>query len=183
MQLKYPLLIICLSLFCASAAKAQSVQSLYSELKGKTCKTIEKKEEEAGYILMQCQGVGGYKLQVAAQDDRETIIVIAPDGTKHDLNLMQVGGGGFNYLGERAEWRVKRENGKVVPIALIVRVNVSTVPTDPSKTTSYLTVTKITPQKICMVEALTPRADANQAARAAADASASRSCYQESAGN
>ena len=184
MNIRYFLLLMVLILASAYSVSAQSVESMYTELKGKTCRTLERNDEEAGYLLTQCQGVGGYKLQVAAGDDRETITVVKPDGSKHELNLGQVGGGGFSYVGPRAEWRVRRENGRIIPVALIVRLNVSTAPSDPSKTTSYLTVSKITSQKICLVEAVTPKPNANEAARVAADSAASKACYEEtSSGN
>lgn len=184
MHIKYLLLLIFLILFCAYTASAQSVESVYTDLNGKTCRTLERNDEEAGYLLTQCPGVGGYKLQVVSGDDRQTITVVKPNGSKAELNLGQIGGGGFSYVGPRAEWRVKRENGKVVPIALIVRLNVSTNPSDSSQTTSFLTVTKITPQKICLVEAINPKPDANEAARIVADGSASKACYEvTSSGN
>ncbi|HEV7843542.1 MAG TPA: hypothetical protein VGO69_07575 [Pyrinomonadaceae bacterium] len=184
MHIKYTLLVIFLILCCTYTASAQSVQSVYTDLNGKTCRTLERNDAEAGYLLTQCPGVGGYKLQVVSGDDRQTITIVKPDGSKHELNLTQVGGGGFSYVGPRAEWRVRRENGKVIPIALIVRFDVSTNPSDSSKTTSFLTVTKITPRKICLVEAVTPKPDANEAARIAADGSAGKACYEEtSSGN
>jgi hypothetical protein len=178
MRLKYMLPAICLLLACAYAAAAQGIQSVYTDLKGKQCKTLERNDEEAGYLLEQCAGVGGYKLQIVSGDDRQSITIVKPDGSKHELNMGQVGGGGFSYLGDKAEWRVRRENGKIVPIALIVRLNVSTNPSDSSQTTSFLTVSKITPQKICLVEIIDPKLGANEAARAVADSSAGKACYE-----
>lgn len=178
MRFKHVLLAICLTLGCAYAASAQAIQSVYTDLGGKSCKTLERDDEAAGYLLEQCAGVAGYKLQVVSGDDRQSITVVKPDGSKHELSFGLIGGGGFSGLGAKAEWRVKRENGKVVPIALIVRLNVSTNPSEPDKTTSYLTVTKITPREICLVEAIEPKPNANEAARAAADSSAAKPCYQ-----
>jgi hypothetical protein len=178
MRLKYPLFIICFTLACSYAVSGQTIQSVYTDLKGNQCKTLERDDEAAGYLLEQCPGVGRFRLQIVSGDDRQTVTVVKPNGSKHELNLGQVGGGGFSYIGEKAEWRVKRENGRIVPVALIVRLNVSTNPLDSSKTTSYLTVSKITPQKICLVEAIEPKPNANEAARVAADSSASMACYE-----
>jgi len=82
--------------------------------------------------------------------------------------------GAFATLGQKAEWRVANRNGKDVPIALIVRLEVQAGGT--VKGGSYLTVSKITGQGICVTDRIDPAADANEKARAAADASANRPC-------
>jgi hypothetical protein len=83
---------------------------------------------------------------------------------------------GFSNIGEKAEWRVARPGRSTVPSALIVRVNAHDDTEHPDKVTSYLTVTKITPQEICVTDKIGPAANANEQARRAADTASSRPC-------
>jgi hypothetical protein len=175
-RIKYSLLVICFTLACTAAASAQAIESVYTDFKN--CKTIERDDAAAGYLLESCQGVGGYRLLVRSQDDRQDITVVKPDGSKHELNLGQIGGGGFSNLGEKVEWRVQRQKGKIVPVALIARFSVVTDPSTPEKATSYLTVSKITPQQVCRIGEIAPGQNANEEARRMADSSAGRPCVK-----
>jgi hypothetical protein len=164
-------------LFGATTLAAQSIQSLYSDLESSKCKTLES-QEEGSYALQQCPGIAGYKLLVEDFDLRQTVTVVKPDGTKHPLNFGGVIHPGFSSLGPKAEWRVKNEKRKVVPIALIVRFNASENPEDSSKITSYLVVSKITPAKICVTDKIQPGPSANEEARRAADSAAGKPCLE-----
>ena len=164
-------------LVCAVGAYAQSNRSIYTNLGEKSCRTIKADSSGAGSYEAICPGVGGFKLQVEEGDLRQNIQVITPAGQKHSLDLWTVVGSSFSSLGEKAEWRVRTVRGKVVPVALIVRYNVSN-PEDSTKTTSYLAVTKITAAKICVTDKIGPGAAANMAARTAADKSAEKPCLE-----
>jgi hypothetical protein len=165
------------SLISAGAliASAQSIQSLYSDLESSKCKTLES-QEEGSYALQQCPGIAGYKLLVEDFDLRQTVTVVKPDGTKHPLNFGGIISPGFSSLGPKAEWRIK---AKDLPVALIVRFNASENPEDSSKITSYLIVSKIMPEKICVTDKIPPGANANEKARQAADNSAGKPCLPE----
>jgi hypothetical protein len=176
MHIKFSLLAICLTLACSAVVSAQAIQSVYTDFKN--CKTLERDDQAAGYLLEECRGVGGYKLRLAHGDDRSNIEVVGPDGSTHDLNLGQIGGGGFSGLGEKAEWRVRKEGRKTVPVALIVRFNVVTDPSRPEKTASYLVVSKITPGQACRIGQVDPGPSANQQARRMADSSANKPCVK-----
>lgn len=162
-------------LVCAVCASAQPNRSVYTNLGAKSCRPADS-SEDGSYVGI-CPGVGGYKLQVEEGDLRQNIQVITPAGKKHSLDLWTVVGSSFSSLGEKAEWRVRTQRGKVVPVALIVRYNLSN-PEDSTKGTSYLAVTKITAGKICVTDKIPPGAGANQAARVAADASANKPCLE-----
>jgi hypothetical protein len=178
MRIRHFLLLICVVVIFAATASAQGVQSIYTKVNGNRCKTVEEDEEAAGYMLQRCPGVAGYKLQVSSQDLRQGLAIIKPDGSEHELNVGIIGGGSFSFLGDKAEWRVKRLRGKLVPVALIVRFSVARQMEDgSSKDIPYLTVTKITPQKICLVKTVAPGPNANVEARRLADASADKPCY------
>ena len=157
----------------ALTASADSITSAYTSLSG--CKLVTKGHD---YSTQACVGVGGYNLRLEYDDARESITVVSPNGRKHPLNLWQVISSGFSSVGQKAEWRVTRRNGKTVPTALIVRFNASENPEDSTKVTSYLAVAKITPQKICVTDKIAPSGTANEEARRAADASANKPCLE-----
>jgi hypothetical protein len=154
-------------------ASADSVTSVYSSLY--KCKLVKVGHD---YSTQACLGVGGYNLRLEYDDARESITVISPNGRKHPLNFGEVISSGFSSVGQKAEWRVTKRNGKLVPIGLIVRFNASENPEDSSKVTSYLAVAKITPQKICVTDKIPPGSTANEDARRAADDSANKPCLQ-----
>jgi hypothetical protein len=158
----------------ALTASADSVSSVYSSLSG--CKVVKTGHD---FSTSACKGVGGYNLRLEYDDARESITVISPNGQKHPLDLWSVMSNGFSSVGQKAEWRVTRKAGKVVPIALIVRFNASENPEDSTKVTSYLAVAKITPQKICVTDKIEPSATANEDARRAADNSANKPCLAQ----
>lgn len=166
-------------LTCAAFASAQSNDSVYTSLSTKACRTIRSTSKEGGSYVGICPGVAGYKLQSEEGDLRQNIQVITPAGKKHSLELWNVIGSGFSALGEKAEWRVRRQNGKIVPVALILRYNVAN-PEDSTKGTSWLAVAKITSSKICVTDKIAPGANANVAARNAADNAAAKPCLESS---
>ena len=162
---------------CGTLAAAQSIDSVYTSLSTKACRTIRSTTSEGGSYVGICPGVAGYKLQSEEGDLRQNIQVITPSGKKHSLELWNVVGSGFSVHGEKAEWRVKRQRGKVVPIALIVRYHVAN-PEDSTKGTSWLAVAKITAAKICVTDKIAPGPNANVVARTAADNSANKPCLE-----
>jgi hypothetical protein len=150
---------------------ADRIDSIHTEIAGSACATIAV-DEEAGATTQRCPGLAGYTLLVEDDDDRMSITVVAPNGEQHPLEYWRVVTTAFSTLAEKAEWRVKRENGKLVPVALIVRVNTNAA-------TSYLAVAKITPQAACVTDRIEPGADMNLLARVAADAAAEKPCLKE----
>jgi hypothetical protein len=157
-------------------SQAAPITSVYSSLS--KCRRVASDVVSSTDL---CGGIGGYKLQREYGDGRESITVISPNGKKHQLEFWNVISNAFSHVGEKAEWRVIRKKGKVVPVALIVRFTASEYSGDTSKPTSlisYLAVTKITPQKICVTDKIAPSGTANEEARAAADASADKPCVE-----
>lgn len=163
----------------AALAPAQAVPntSVYSSLS--KCRKVASDVISSTHL---CGGVGGYKLQREEGDGRESITVISPAGQKHQLEFWNVISSAFSHVGERAEWRVARKNGRVVPVALIVRFtsseNSSGDNPKPTSLISYLAVTKITQQKICVTAKIAQSKTANEEARRAADASADKPCLE-----
>lgn len=164
-------LLFAAALLFAVSVQAQKIQSVYTTLDDRKCKTLESNPNEGGSYLGECPGTGGYKLRVAEGDLRQTVSVVAPNKKVFPLELWTFFSG-FSAVQQNAEWRVK---GKT-PIAVIVRFNVSENPEDSSKTSSYLIVSKITKGETCVVETFKPGKAQNILARQAADSAASKPC-------
>ena len=96
--------------------------SRYVSLEPGPCKLLEQNIEEGGYWRRRCPGAAGYALETSESDLRQDIVVIAPGGSRSELNLSSVvAKGAFNSLGKVAEWRGRAPGN---PRALIVRLSV-----------------------------------------------------------
>lgn len=157
----------------ATPANAEKPAPIYTDITEKGCKTTDKNEEEE-WMTQICEGVGGYKLEVFEGDLRSSINVVAPNGKKSELEFQQVSGA-FSTLGEKAEWRIEKKDGKDVPTALIVRFNASKAENE-TKSDSYLIVSKISPAKSCITDVVKPSATANEEARKLAENAATKPC-------
>lgn len=171
-------LIIALPLANGSQSHAQN-RSVYTPLDVKQCRTIKAETTVAGDYEGRCRGVAGYSLTLLEGDLRQNIIVNTPKGTKHSLELWDIISGGFSSVGPKAEWRVTSQNGKLSPVALIIRYNASENPDNPDQRTSYLAVAKITHTTICITDKISPSANANADARRAADNAATKPCLKQ----
>jgi hypothetical protein len=177
--LKIGLFTLALLLFSAVTAMAQTNSSLYTPLAEKQCKTIKGPDPQTNDYEGRCRGVAGYTLIVTEGDLRQNVTVVSPKGAKHSLDLWDVISGGFSSVGARAEWRIAKQDKKLVPVALIIRYNANEDPESPNKQTSYLAVTKITDTEICVTDKINPGANANEDARRAADAAVSKPCLKK----
>jgi hypothetical protein len=166
--------------FLATSATVagQSNQSAYTSLGEKQCRTTKSAKEATDDYEGRCRGVAGYTLVLTEGDLRQNIIVITPQGAKHSLDLWDVISGGFSSVGPKAEWRMAKHGGKLAPVGLIIRYNASEDPSAPNKRSSYLAVSKITPAEICVTDKILSGPKANEDARRAADAAASKPCLK-----
>lgn len=146
------------------------MESVYTSLEGKSCKkTIL--EKITGAFILTCPGVGKFALEVLEDDDRSSVNIVSPQKKVFELQYGEVVTHSFSSLGKKAEWRVARIDGKLVPAALIVRVN-GTDQSDLShpKRVPLLAVAQIRKSEACVVKAIgAGSANANAAARAIAD--------------
>jgi hypothetical protein len=168
-------LFVILVLLCGSQiSEAQSNRSVYTSLVGKQCRLIKSAMKGDDGYEARCPGMAGYTLLLSEGDLRQNITVVTPRGTKHSLDLWTVISGGFSSVGPKAEWRMSKRK----PAALIIRYNASEDPEHPNKRTSYLAVTKITANEICVTDKIPAGASANEDARRAADESANKPCLK-----
>ncbi len=169
------LTLICPMIFAGSTTA--QISSIYTNLTKDNCQTIENIEETGGSV-QKCKGFGDWFLMVLDDDDRMSVNIVAPDAKQNELDFWSVVTTAFSSLGAKAEWRVKKEGDRLQPIALIIRVNSISEATGKRKRSSYLTVSKITADGICVVEKINARKNANQQARNSADNSADKPCLQ-----
>ena len=158
-----------LLLLLSSVAPAQ-VKSVYTSLDNKHCKTIKPVNDSLGvyrYNKM-CSGIGGYRLALDEDKDRQLIAIVAPSGKTSDAGF---GPDAYNSLGKTAEWRVR--NGK--PIALIIRIDERNE-SGGEVAHSGLAVSKITPSTACVGATVNSGKNWRVQARKLADNSASKPC-------
>jgi hypothetical protein len=161
-----------------AAPSAMNITSIYTDLTGSKCKLVQE-DKETGSSLQKCPGVGGFHLLVADDDARQSVTIVDAYQKEHPLDYWNVITRSFSSLGKKAEWRVVKHAGKIKPIALIVRVNVSEqVDLNLPHKTSFLVVAKISPEVICVTHKVPPAADANAQARRFADVSMQMQCLQ-----
>ncbi len=172
------LVIAILTSICAvPLVAADPIDSIYTDLSSAHCRTT-KVVEEAQLAVNKCAGVVGHRLLVETSDARDSVTVLTPDGKQHPLNYLQFGSGAFSSVAEKAEWRVARKGGKVVPIALIVRVVYDAGDGVKVKKVSQLAVAKITAENICVTDWVKGGVRGNEAARREADVAAEKPCLK-----
>jgi hypothetical protein len=108
---------------------------------------------------------------------RQSVAVVSAEGRKFDLAFWDTITRNFSSLGGKAEWLVARDGVQNRPIAVIVRVNAREHP-DSNRVTSYLTVTKITRDQICVVARISPSTAASAEARSIAGAATDKPCLR-----
>jgi hypothetical protein len=145
--LKISVLIVTLIFVSAVTTVGQTNSSVYTPLAEKQCRNVKSANSETGDYEGYCRGVAGYTLLITEGDLRQNVTVVTPQGAKHSLDLWDVISGGFSTVGPKAEWRMAKQNGKLLPVALIVRYNASEDPAQPNKLSSYLAVTRSVPPR------------------------------------
>jgi len=83
------------------------------------------------------------------------------------------------HLDDKAEWRVLMNNGKKIPIALIVKIFVHENQDKPEKVTStYFALAKITKNEICVTDKIIEGSLSKTEVRKLADTAHSRKCLK-----
>lgn len=94
--------------------------SAYSDLYGSHCKTIERGH---GTRTRRCEGVAGYRLLVHEVEATTSLDIVSPRGEVWPLDYWEVVTPGLARVGRKAEWRMERRGGALVPVALLVRLD------------------------------------------------------------
>jgi hypothetical protein len=162
----------------ADATANSETKSQYTSLNADSCtKTFDQDDpDETPYLV--CPGVAGYLLQVRqVESGRLSINVVNPAKRLFPLDYQYVVTRSMSSLDDKAEWLIRSENGKPVPIALIVRVMARENRGNPEKITStYLAVAKITPDKVCVTDSIRQGSKPATEVRVLADSATGRPC-------
>lgn len=110
------------ALLALAAGSAQAATSLYSDLYGSHCKTIDV-DRGSGARTRRCAGVAGYALLVHEADATTSVDIVTPRGQVWPLDYWDVVTPGLARVGRKAEWRIERRGAALVPVALLVRLD------------------------------------------------------------
>ncbi len=140
------------SVLALSCVPAHATASLYTDLYGKACKTIEQ-VPGSGASTRQCAGVGGYSLLVHEAKAQTSIDIVTPGGAVYPLEYWEVVTPGLSRVGRKAEWRVEQRGGKVVPTALLVRLDTGSGITEGPRVApgAIITASRIARDGACVV--------------------------------
>jgi hypothetical protein len=98
--------------------------SMYSELYGKTCRIVEL-DKASGASTRRCAGVAGFSLLVHEANAQTSVDIVTPQREVYPLEYWEVVTPGLARVGRKAEWRVEQRDGRMVPTALLVRLDTS----------------------------------------------------------
>ncbi len=160
----------------SKALTQQHLTSVYTDFA--KCRTLQEPSDTNLTLLRRCPGVAGFKVLLQWDDDALTATMVTPKGRKLDLGISELFTQSKPYadLRSKAEWRVKRGHGAVVPVALIVRVD----PMNDMSTNDrpFLAVAKITKDEICITDKIDTGTNENEVARRAADLAVKKPCLK-----
>lgn len=164
-------------LFCLSSLVFAQNDSAYTSIQPSDCRFLHV-DEESGSSVSRCKGFAGYQLELLEGDLRQTLDLLSPSQQRFQLDYLSNVSTAFSFFGKLVEWRFDKSHRPKKPHAFIVRFNVSEDPEKPERHTSYLVVSKITPQQACITNIVRPQVNANQLARQLADQATQAACIQ-----
>lgn len=162
----------------SAGGSTAATRSVLTQLDAGSCRQEIDKSDPNETPYLACPGVAGYTLIVRrVESGRRSIEIVDPERRVFALNYQEFVTRHMFTLGDKAEWRIATQDGKQVPVALIVRVRAHEDDDDPERETStYLAVAKIAPDQACVTsriaEGTRPEADV----QAAADAARNSAC-------
>ncbi len=169
-----------LILFVTVAANGQKTESIYTSLAENDCKKLPDRIGDGVVYAAECNGVGGFKVDHYASEHSSDFELKDSSGRTYELNIRSViGTAAPAMLGEKIEWRIRRNKGKAEPYALIARYNVFDDPDNSNNRKSFLVVVKIAADSVCVPSLVDPSVKAqNEQARRLADAAAAKPCLE-----
>lgn len=160
-----------------SMAETQEAQlkfeSSYTSIAEKDCRTLD--SDDLGSI-QECESFADLKVKVMEGDIRQSI-TLSRGNQEYDLNFWSTVTQNFSSLGSQIEWRY-RVGEPNAPIGIIVRLEANEDEVDMNKTTSYLVVSKITADEMCVVGKIEPKENQNEVARTMVDSSSKMPCLK-----
>ncbi|MCK5877875.1 MAG: hypothetical protein KAG43_09585 [Candidatus Marithrix sp.] len=163
-------LILASLVFATLPTYAADFNSSYTSIDEANCKTLASSEMES---MQLCQKFADIEVKVIDADLHQSLI-LNRKGKSFPLDFWSTVTPHFSTLGAKIEWRHKKDKPTEI-VGMITRLNASE---NPEKKTSYLVVSKVTVDEICVVGKVSPQAMQNEKARTMADKSASMACIK-----
>lgn len=131
---------------------AHAASSMYTDLYGKSCKIIEL-DKGSGASTRRCAGVGGYSLLVHEANAQTSVDIVTPGRAVYPLEYWEVVTPGLSRVGRKAEWRIEQRDGRMVPTALLVRLDTANPLTSGPRLAagSVITAARIEADGACVV--------------------------------
>jgi len=169
-------ILLLLSSFLLQAKEKTSIvnTSSYTSIAEQDCITLN--SDNMGSI-QECEPFLDIKVKVIEGDLRQSIVLMRK-GKEYDLNFWSIVSPMFSFLGQKIEWR--HQLGKPEKLkGMIVRFEASDNFENLDKTSSYLVVSKISKDKICVVAKIAPSEDQNEIARKILDSKKVLPCLKK----
>ena len=148
--------------------------SFYTSIEQKDCITLD--SDDLGSI-QECEPFNNINVKVVEGDIRQSIS-LTRDEKEYELEFWSTVSSGFSTLGSKIEWRHEISNPKK-SIGMIVRLDVNDDPDDLDHVSSYLVVSKITLENICVVGKVFPQEHQNEVARKMLEESKELPCLKK----
>lgn len=166
-------LLLNLSMLYAEENIPSKNTSSYTSIDEKDCMTLD--SDDIGSI-QECESFAGIGVKVVEGDLRQSIILTRKD-KEYDLDFGSTVSSAFSSLGLKIEWR--HELGKPKNLkGMIVRFEVSD-DENIDKISSYLLVSKITKDEVCVVAKVFPQENQNEMARKILDSTDALPCLKK----
>ncbi len=169
-------ILLLLSSFLLQAKEKISIvnTSSYTSIAEQDCITLN--SDNMGSI-QECEPFLDIKVKVIEGDLRQSIVLMRK-GKEYDLNFWSIVSPMFSFLGQKIEWR--HQLGKPEKLkGMIVRFEASDNFENLDKTSSYLVVSKISKDKICVVAKIAPSEHQNAIARKILDSKKVLPCLKK----
>ena len=135
------------------------LDSAYTSIKFEECVSLSSDNMGGSFKCQKYQNIG---VEISEGDLRQSITLIR-NKKSYPLELGRSVSGAFSFLGDKIEWRFYKKDKKR-PIAMINRFTTERGERSEKKT-SYLVVSKITDNNICVVGKILPQKNQNILAR------------------
>ena len=147
--------------------------SSYTSIEQKDCTTLD--SDNMGSV-QECESFLDIGVKVIESDIRQSIILIRNE-KEYDLAFSSTVSPAFSSLGLKVEWRHEQGNSENLK-GMIVRFDVSDDPENIEKVSSYLIVSKIIKDEICVVAKIFPQKQQNEIAREILDTEEELPCLK-----
>jgi len=161
-------------ILCADDKTTSLNTSSYTSIEQKDCITLD--SDNIGSV-QECESFENIGVKVVVGDSRESIILTRNE-KEYNLELLSTFKNIFSSFGSKLEWRYELTNSKNIK-GVIIPLNMSDDSENLDRTTSYLVVTKITSDKICVVAKIFPQKEQDEIAREILDTNEDLPCLKK----